>query len=340
MRLGVIGLGGIAAAHLAAWQVLQPGFDLELHGHDSRSDREVPGVTLHETLDDLLEVADVVDICTPSFTHPEIIRAAADRGRPIICEKPLALDVDTAVAALRYCRERDVPLQVGQVVRYFPEYAAARRAVSSGEYGDPAVLRFRRASPQPSSNRWMEDESLSGGITVDLMIHDIDQALWFAGDVERVFCQTTLPGAGGIATHALAILTHSSGAITHLTGSWGLARGFETSFEIAGTQGMLHHDSTDHPSVRADRDGLLDGAGLLPAMAGASPFVAELRELLASVAYGAAARVDPTDAVRALSVAIALRTSAKSGRPEVPQPLPPDLPHRPSEWTQEAAATW
>lgn len=340
MRLGVIGLGGIAAAHLAAWQVLATEFDLELHGYDSRPDHEVPGMVLHDSLDDLLDVADVVDICTPSFTHPEIIRAAADRGRPIICEKPLALDVDTAADALRYCQERGVPIQVGQVVRYFPEYAAARRDFARGTYGDPAVLRFRRASPQPTSNRWMQDEALSGGIAVDLMIHDIDQALWFAGDVERVFCRTTLPGVGGIDTHALAILTHTGKAITHVTGSWGLARGFETSFEVAGTQGMLHHDSTDHPSLRADRDGLLDGAGLLPALAGSSPFVAELRELLGAVMYGLPARVDPTDALRALSVAIALRTSARTGHPEVPQPLPPDLPHRPSDWTEEAAATW
>ena len=340
MRLGVIGLGGIAAAHLAAWQVLAPEYDLEVHGYDTQTDRVLPDVTLHRSLDDLLDTVDVVDICTPSFTHPDIIRSAADKGLPIICEKPLALDVETAADSLRYCRERDVALQVGQVVRYFSEYAAARREVARGTYGDPAVLRFRRASPQPRSNRWMEDESLSGGIAVDLMIHDVDQALWFAGDVERVFCQMTRPGGGGINTHALAILTHSSGAITHLTGSWGLASGFETSFEVAGTRGMLNFDSTDHLTVRADREGLLAGAGLLPALAGSSPFVAELRELLGAVAYGQPARVDPTDAIRALSVAIALRTSAESGRPEVPQPLPPDLPHRPSAWTEEAAATW
>lgn len=341
MRIGLIGLGGISAAHLDAWQTLAPEFDLELHGFDHTPGKLVrAGVTLHESREALFAAVDVVDICTPSWTHPEIIRAAADAGKPIICEKPLALTVDDAVKALRYCRERGVALQIGQVVRFFGEYEAANRSVKSGEYGEPAVLRFRRAGAQPSGNDWMQDATLSGGIAVDLMIHDLDQAIWMAGEVVRVFAQTALPKAGGAHTHAYATLTHASGAISQVTASWALAGGFETSFDIACTKGMLAHESTDHPSVRADREGLFEGAGLLPAIAGTSPFATELRELLASVAYGEPARVDPVDAIKALSVALAVRESARTGLPQVPEPLPEDLSAARTEWTKKAGATW
>ncbi|GAA2107573.1 Gfo/Idh/MocA family oxidoreductase [Microlunatus panaciterrae] len=341
MRIGVIGLGGISAAHLAAWEVVGQEMDLEIHGYDHLPEKPVPaGVTPHDSLESILSAVDVVDICTPSYTHPEIIRAAADAGLRIICEKPLALTVAEAVDTLRYCRERDVPLQIGQVVRFFGEYESAHRAVSTGEYGEPAVLRFRRASAQPRSNEWMHDEALSGGIAVDLMIHDIDQAIWFAGDVERVFAQAGLPKYGGAQTQAYATLTHTSGALTQLNACWGLAGGFETSFEIACTDGIINHDNQDHSSLRADRPDLLGTAGLLPVMAGATPFAAELKELLAAVAFGAPSRVDPVDAIAALSVAIAVRESARTGQAQVPEPLPSDMQRSATSWQAMAGATW
>lgn len=341
MRIGVVGLGGIAAAHLAAWRSLRAEFDLELHGFDAHPERAmVAGDHRHDSLESLLAAVDVVDICTPSFTHPAVIRAAADQRRPIICEKPLALSVDEAIATARYCRDRSVPFQVGQVVRYFAEYEAAHRAISSGAYGDPAVLRFRRASAQPRTNEWMHDQDRSGGIFVDLMIHDLDQAIWFAGPVAQVYGQSGLAKYGGAHTHSTATLTHASGAISQLTASWALAGGFETSFEIAATLGMLAYDSTDHGTFRADRPELVDQAGLLPVLSGLSPFEVELRELLQSVAFGAPARVGVADAIVALSVAVAARESARLGQPVIPQALPDDLEQTSTSWAERAGATW
>ncbi len=251
------------------------------------------------------------------------------------------MTVDDAVDAARVCRDAGVTLHIGHVVRYFGQYAAAHEALVAGHIGQPSVLRFRRAGAQPSSNDWMEIEARSGGVVLDLMIHDIDQARWFAGDVVRVFGRSTKPGRGGIDTHALAILTHESGAITHLTGSWGMAGGFETSFEIAGTEGLVSYDSTDHVAVRADKPELLERQEIIPTMLGDSPFATELSELADAVEGGLTARVTPGDAIAAVSIANAVRRSIASGRPEIPEPVPDDFSSASaSAGAKAATGTW
>lgn len=332
MRIGLIGLGGISASHLDAWRTLQTeraalgDQPLEVHTYDHSPLPTSPDWTRqHHTRDSLLAAVDVVDICTPTSTHTALIRAAADAGCDVICEKPLALDLNDAVAAIRDCQDHQVRLLVGQVVRYFGEYAAAHRAVRSGAYGEPAVLSFRRASAQPSGNNWMEDETQSGGIAVDLMLHDLDQAIWFAGPVTQVFGQATLPKRGGALTYGLATLTHRSGAISRVIGSWALAGGFETSFDIACSAGMLSHDSSDHAQLRVDRSELSSVAGLLPVLLGDTPFTHELRDFLAVLEQGARPRVSAVEAAQTLAVALAVRESMRTGLPQTPAPVPDDL---------------
>jgi len=322
MRIGVMGLGTIAGAHVAGWQALQAEGPIDLHGHDVRPEAPTPdGVQRHDDLDSLLAAVDLVDICTPTVSHVEVIKAAADAGRPVICEKPLALTVAEAVDAARYCRDRGVSLQVGQVVRYYPAYAAAHAAFATGAYGTPAVLRFKRAGAMPHQT-WAVDEAISGGLVLDLMIHDLDQAIWFAGPVVRVHANLRTLDADGGRPHCYAILTHASGAITHVTSSWAMARGFETSFEIAGTEGMIDQSTNEAVALRIDRDDLAVPTVVDPAT---HPFALELRDLLLAATTGRRGRVTAADGIAALSCAVAVRESARTGLPQVPEPVPDDL---------------
>jgi len=348
MRIGMIGFGGIAAAHLVGWRRRAASKPVELTVFDIAPDRRQAArdarddtlTAVVDSLDELLAAADVVDICTPSDTHADIVRTCARAGKHVLSEKPLALTPADAADAARVCRDAGVSLHVGHVVRFFGEYAAAHQAVRAGRIGTPAVLRFRRASAQPRSNDWMHLEERSGGVVLDLMIHDIDQARWFAGDVVRVFGRSTRPGRGGIDTIALAVLTHANGALTHLTGSWGLAAGFETSFEIAGTDGIVYYDSTDHPTLRADRPELLSAAGLLPLTVGDFPFATEIDELADAADGGPPARVTPADAIAAVAIADAIRESIRTGAPVEPVPVPDDLAAATADASQVAGGTW
>ncbi len=321
LRVGVVGAGGIAPSHLAAWRRL--GAAIAIYSIDDRAPALAAAhqATVCESFDDLLARADVVDVCTPTDVHDEIVIAAARAGRQVICEKPLARTHAKAAAMIEACRSAGVALYPGQVVRFFPEYAAAKQAVHDGVIGTPAVLRFSRRGAGPS-RAWFHDVDRSGGIIVDQMIHDIDFARWIAGDVARVFARVT--GGAPEPTTAYAVLTHESGVLTHITGAWGHPRTvFRTGFSLSGSRGLLQHDSTGRPALTWDlAEPDQQGGGLLPDDAFTeSPFLTELREFATALTGGPPPRVGAEDGLAALDIALAGLESARTGRAVSPKEI-------------------
>ena len=321
LRVGVVGTGFIGETHVAAWAA--EGIHAVIHDVDTGraaalADRH--GARVAESLDELFGAVDVVDICTPTHLHAEVAIAAARAGRHVICEKPMARTLADAEAMLAAARDAGVRLFVAHVVRFFPEYIAARAAVLDGAIGEPAVLRLTRASfrPRQPAGHWFFDHAKSGGIVLDLMVHDLDYARWIAGDVVAVHCRSASvaqPEAG--VDHAVAILTHRSGAISHVSASWGYAPPtFRTAVEIAGSRGLIAQDSTATtpvtPSLLADAAG-----GGLTAMADTAlagdPFRLELAEFARAIRDGTEARIGAADGLEALRIALAADESARTG---------------------------
>src|SRR5699024_2598059 len=182
LRVGIVGTGGISRAHLPGWTEL----GAELHCFSFSGAEQFAaesGATAHGTLEELLAAVDVVDVCVPTPAHPEIVRAALDADKDVMCEKPLALDPAEARDLAAHAERTGRTVFPAHVVRFFPQYAAAERAIATGAVGRLAVLRFERTGSLPD-RAWYADDELSGGIVMDQMIHDIDQALWLAGPVE------------------------------------------------------------------------------------------------------------------------------------------------------------
>jgi myo-inositol 2-dehydrogenase/D-chiro-inositol 1-dehydrogenase len=259
-------------------------------------------------------------VCTASDSHAAVTIEAVRRGRPVICEKPIALGFSEAMAILKATTEMGGHVYPAHVVRFFGEYAAARKAVADGLLGDLAVLRFVRGGSRPSS-AWFLDERLSGGLVGDLMVHDLDQARWFAGEVSEVFAVQNPSTENGLVPAevvAHATLVHDSGAISHVQSFWGPpGLSFGPSFDIAGSQGRITSRAADAMSVREDLPGLVGGPAsyLPPESAEESPYLAQLRELGAAALDGRPARVDLLDGVMAVALAEAARESIAVGRP-------------------------
>jgi myo-inositol 2-dehydrogenase/D-chiro-inositol 1-dehydrogenase len=317
LRVGMVGAGGIANAHLPAWLRLGARVVVHsLHGAPALVARHGGG-QVADTLDELLDAVDVVDVCTPTYTHPEIVFAAAAAGRHVLCEKPLALDATTAEAMAKSCSAAGVQLYPGHVVRYFAEYAALQRAVAAGAIGTPAVLRFHRCGARPGAG-WFADPALSGGIIMDQMIHDLDFARWLGGEIDSVHAQLadSAPGTttGVVSAHVVA--RHHGGAISSVTGTWARpGTRFRYGFHAAGTDGMLSYDSATDPSLHTDTGGA-PVAGLLPDVSLVeSPFLTEIREVAAAFAGGPAPRVSADDGIAAVRLAAAANTSLTTGRP-------------------------
>jgi len=147
---------------------------------------------LFERYDELLEAVDVVDLCVPTDLHPAMTVQAAEAGKHVVCEKPLALTIAEGEAMIAACERAGVRLFIAMVVRFFPQYQSAQQLVVAGQLGALGVLRLRRAGYQPRKevDNWFLDEARSGGMVVDMMIHDFDYARWLAGPVTRVYAQS------------------------------------------------------------------------------------------------------------------------------------------------------
>lgn len=311
--VALLGAGGIARPHLEGWAAI--GAQVRIHSVAGAAElaATTPGATAVETLAEALDGADAVDICTPTLTHPEMVRAAVGAGVDTFCEKPLARTAAEAAALVAEADAAGVRLLPGHVVRWFPAYERLHAAVAAGDLGELAVLRFTRTGSRPE-RAWFHDVAQSGGIVLDQMIHDLDQALWLAGDVVEVSGQQSAPGPDGVLTSQV-LLVHASGALSHVAGTWGPpGTTFRTTFEVAGTGGLLQHDSTAHPEVVVDARAVGGSTGLLPPVHGVSPYQRILEDFWAWTQGGPTPRLTARDGVAAVALAEAALEAVTTGR--------------------------
>lgn len=323
MNIGIVGVGFMGTAHAEAWAATDAelvGFAAETEGA-AGSLASLYGKQVFPDLDAMLPHVDVVDICTPTHLHYDMVLKAAAAGKHVICEKPLARTVAHARLMVDACREAGVRLLVAHVVRFFPEYALARQAVVDGQIGQPGVIRLTRCSYRPKKpvGNWFLDEAKSGGILMDLMIHDYDYARWVAGDVETVYARkisSAHPDAS--VDFALAILTHKNGAISHIAGGWAyLPPAFRTALEIAGDSGLIQFDSQETAPIQdfIAKSGSADSPDVaIPSSpVSESPYTTQIKEFYAALQSGSPARVSPEDGLAAVQIAQAAIYSAESG---------------------------
>jgi len=284
---------------------------------------------VYSSLEEMLPNVDVVDICSPTHLHYEMALKAAAAGKHVVCEKPLARTTRQAREILLACQRAGVQLLVAHVVRFFPEYALAHSAVVEGQIGTPGVIRLHRGSyrPKKPAGNWFLDEVKSGGILMDLMIHDYDYARWVAGDVESVSARrvTQLHPEAPV-DYGLVILSHRSGALSHIAGAWAYPPPtFRTHLEIAGDRGLIEFDSDGTAPIQnfVLRTGGADAPDVaLPSSpVSESPYSTQIKEFYRALAEGIAPRVSGTDGLAAVQIAEAALESAYTGQSVELQPL-------------------
>jgi predicted dehydrogenase len=270
-----------------------------------------------------------LDICSPTHLHHEMALKGAAAGKHIVCEKPLARTTRQAQEIVAACQRAGVQLLVAHVVRFFPEYALAHSAVIEAQIGQPAVIRLHRGSyrPKKPAGNWFLDEDKSGGILMDLMIHDYDYAHWVAGEVESVSARrVTQLHPDASVDYGLVILGHHSGALSHISGAWAYPPPtFRTHLEIAGDRGLIEFDSDGTAPIQnlILKTGSADAPDVaLPSSpVSESPYTTQIKEFYAALVDGKTARVSATDGVVAVQIAEAALQSARTGQPVKLEPL-------------------
>ena len=324
LKVAVIGLGTMGAAHLEAWMAVPDVKVVAVCSRDQVKGGEFAarcGAQAFTSFEVMCEQVDfsVADICLPTHLHPAFIRKAAEAGKHVVCEKPLALLPDEAEQCIQLCAQRGVKLMVGHDLRFCPEYRQAHDRIAAGELGQVGIVRMSRRSHYPfGTDNWYADASRSGGVIMDLLIHDLDWLLWTFGPASRVTAlKVGRDAASGPLEYALIAIRFKNGTIAHVEGSWAHAD-FRSSFEISGTKGMLVEDMMDSIPLtvikRADSKAA-SGVAVPEMTLNRNPYEVELAHFADCIRDGAEPIITPLDALRAVELARAAVISAETGQP-------------------------
>ncbi|MHB8244728.1 MAG: Gfo/Idh/MocA family protein [Acidimicrobiales bacterium] len=325
VKVGILGGGTMAAVHAASLCTSEWGqlvgvaakeVSPEVTALARRLDAPIMGV------DELLASSrlDAVIVATPTDTHTDLACRALRTGLDVFCEKPIVRTPEEGRVIAEAAEAAGAKVAVGHVVRYFPEYSEARDLVQSGALGRPAMARLARVNGSPAALRpWYGLADRSGGVLVDMGVHDIDWCLWALGPVVRICAKRTGEAAREVAS---VTMRHRSGAISYIDLSW-RAAGFSTSLEVAGTEALFQADGSSSAGVVVDLD---DGGARETDVSYLSslttghpplddPYRLELEAALEWFGGGKPPLAVLEDGLAAARVVAAAEESARSGRP-------------------------
>lgn len=321
----VIGAGTMGKVHFHAYEKMDNVSVAGIVDYREEKARALAGekTTAFASLEEAIRAAgkiDVIDVCLPTYLHKEFVKKAADLGKDVICEKPLARNLEDAQEMIDYCREKKVRLFVGHVVRFFPEYRRAKQVADSGEIGKIGVVRTRRGGVFPTGwNDWYAEIDKSGGVALDVIIHDFDFLRWCFGEVERVYAKGLAGRNFARKDYVLATLRFENGVIAHVEGSWA-HEGFSTALEFAGSTGIIDYDSSQEQPLTAhlrDRGENITGVAVPESPLKESPYFTELKHFINCLDSGEESIISPQDAYKAMEISLAALQSMKTGKPVI-----------------------
>jgi myo-inositol 2-dehydrogenase/D-chiro-inositol 1-dehydrogenase len=326
LRLGLIGAGRIGRVHAANVAQRVPSARLvavaDVFGEAARALAGEYGLDAYDDHRALLARSDVdaVVICSSTDTHAQMITEAAQAGKHIFCEKPIALDLARIDAALAAVERAGVALQVGFNRRFDTGFAAARQAVLDGKVGRPEMVRITSRDPAPPPIGYIK---VSGGIFMDMTIHDFDMARFLVGEevVEvsaagAVLVDPAIGEAGDIDT-AIVTLRYASGALGVIENSRRAVYGYDQRIEVFGSAGMVSAaNETPHRAELSDAQGV---HGPLPLYffleRYAAAYGAEMQAFVKSIREGTPPRVSGLDGRAPVVIGHAAWKSYREGRP-------------------------
>jgi myo-inositol 2-dehydrogenase/D-chiro-inositol 1-dehydrogenase len=262
---------------------------------------------------------EAVLIATSTNTHAQIIQDCAIAGKHIFCEKPLALELDKIDAALEVVASKGVKLMVGFNRRFDKSFQKVREIVSSGEIGRPCILRITDRDPDFPA---MEFLRVSGGIFLDLTIHDFDMARFQVGEVDEVYAvgnvllEPTLKEFGDTDTN-IVTLKFANGAVGAIDNSRKAVYGYDQRLEVFCSNGTAMAENETETTIRkGNREGFLSAKPPHFFMQRYAPcYVDELRQFIDCVRDNSPTPTTGADGRAAVVLGYAAVKSLQENRP-------------------------
>ncbi|MFB3881104.1 MAG: Gfo/Idh/MocA family protein [Armatimonadota bacterium] len=199
LRIGMVCCAGIGATHVTDWRYLEDrvqitaamDVDAELAKNTARISGGVPWTT---DLDELLarDDVDAVDICSPPFAHADQIVKAAQAGKHVLCEKPLAVNLEDADRSIAACKKAGVKLMIAFPIPYMSAYRRLKEMIQTAEMGKPIHIystHHMRAEWLRKRTGWFFDPKKSGGTAIEGVIHNFQLLPWLMGPVKRIYAE-------------------------------------------------------------------------------------------------------------------------------------------------------
>lgn len=247
--VGVVGTGRIGKLHIEHLALNIPEAELvavcslDRPGAESLAKQfNVPKVTDDYTTLLTEPRIEAVLVASATDTHVEISQAAAKAGKHVFCEKPISLDLEQIDETLAIVEKAGVKFQVGFNRRFDVSFARVREAVASGEIGEPHIMQITSRDPAPPPIEYVK---VSGGIFLDMTIHDFDMARYIIGDevvqvyaVGGVRVDPQIGEVGDIDTTVIT-LQFQNGVIATIDNSREAVYGYDQRVEVFGSKGMV-----------------------------------------------------------------------------------------------------
>jgi myo-inositol 2-dehydrogenase/D-chiro-inositol 1-dehydrogenase len=253
LKLGVIGAGRIGKVHTATLVQSVPSAtvvaiaDTNLNSANELAQTfGIPSVFSNYM--DVINHPEVeaIVICSPTDTHAKYIVNAAKAGKHIFCEKPVDLSLEVIKGAIKAAADARVKLMVGFNRRFDPNFLKIKQLVVDGKIGEPHILKITSRDPAPPP---AEYSAVSGGMFMDMTIHDFDMARYITGsEVTEVYTKASVLvdpaiGEAGDVDTAVITLTFANGAIGVIDNSRKAVYGYDQRVEIFGSKGMACADN-------------------------------------------------------------------------------------------------
>jgi myo-inositol 2-dehydrogenase/D-chiro-inositol 1-dehydrogenase len=325
LEVAVIGTGFIGSVH-ARNIARHPDAELvAVSDANIEFAKQIAATTGAEAVTDIAEIFNNKDIravliATPTDTHVDYLKRAADAGKAIYCEKPIGLDYQEAEKAVRAVRAAGVPVMLGFNRRFDASHAAVKEAVDRGEVGKVEIVQLTSRGPKPPPISYVK---VSGGQLRDQTIHFFDLLRWLTNDepveiyaIGAALVDPAIGEAGDVDTSIVSIRM-ASGALCQIDSSRRAAYGYDERVEVFGSEGLVESARQNFRGVSLYKGRQIFRDGLHPGWFERieQSYYQALDAFIQSVEKGTPASPSLEDGLKAQLIADKATESIKTGQP-------------------------
>ena len=274
------------------------------------------------SVEDIIKAKDVdaILIATPTGTHADLIEAASNAGKAVLCEKPVSLSVERILGCLKVVDKNKTSLMIGFNRRFDANFANLEQRIRKGDIGSVELVTIISRDPSPPPIDYVK---ISGGLFRDMMIHDFDMARFLTGEeftlvqaLGASLVDKAIGEAGDVDTASVQMQT-ASGKICVITNSRRATYGYDQRMEVHGSRGMLRGGNVHNTTVELANAQGFTGDPVLNFFTEryGQAYASEVNSFIDGIAAGKSARPNGIDGLQAQKLADAATQSWKTGKP-------------------------